>query len=128
MKKILLILALVVGVLHIPYMMWAWPTVTEVKVVDAINKIQKGGTGDQFRIETIREDNGQSYVYRNDDVAYVWPFFFPLKWDSQDHNTDAKKFKGKDTVVCVRSYGWRFAFMSWFPNETSLWEKEGDSC
>ncbi|MBI4118204.1 MAG: DUF1523 family protein [Parcubacteria group bacterium] len=126
-KFIGLVLALTV-VVGGPYMMWAWPTVDEAKIVDASNKIITGTTNDQFRIETVRADTGKVYVYRNDDAPYVFPFFFYLKWDSQDLNTRAKSYAGKDVIVCVRSYGWRVPFMSWFPNATSLWAKEGDSC
>ncbi|MBI4121222.1 MAG: DUF1523 family protein [Parcubacteria group bacterium] len=122
---LLVALALVVGA---PYMMWAWPTVDEVKIIDASNKIATGTTNDQFRIETVRADTKKVYVYRNDDAVYVFPFFFYLKWDSQDLNAKAKQYARTETAICIKSYGWRVPFMSWFPNATSLWEKKGDSC
>lgn len=73
-------------------------------------------------IEAVFPD-GSVIVYRNEDTGWVWPPYF--KYDSSNLQAEAGNLKSPDTApkwVSVTHYGWRFPFLSIYPNAVSLKE------
>ena len=60
-------------------------------------------------------------VYRNEDTGWVWPPYF--KYDSSNLQAEASNLKSTETApkwVSVTHYGWRFPFLSIYPNAVSV--------
>ncbi len=77
-------------------------------------------TRDVRFIEAIWPEGGER-VYRNEDTNWSWPPYF--KFDSSNLNARAKSLVSDGESpqwVIVRHYGWRFEFMSMFPNALSM--------
>ena len=65
-------------------------------------------------------------VYRNEDTGWVWPPYF--KYDSSNLQAQAgnlKSLASAPTWVSVTHYGWRFAFLSIYPNAIGVKEVAG---
>jgi Protein of unknown function (DUF1523) len=82
------------------------------------------GEGTQTRdirfIEAVFPDEAV-IVYRNEDTGWVWPPYF--KYDSSNLQAEATNFKSTEAAprwVAVTHYGWRFPFLSIYPNAVSM--------
>ena len=76
-------------------------------------------------IEAAYED-GSVVVYRNEDTGWVWPPYF--KYDSSNLQAEAGNLKSTVEApkwVSVTHYGWRFPFLSIYPNAVSVREVAG---
>ena len=76
-------------------------------------------------IETVTAD-GSVIVYRNEDTGWVWPPYF--KYDSSNLQAEAGNLKSTAEApkwVSVTHYGWRFPFLSIYPNAVSVGEVAG---
>lgn len=76
-------------------------------------------------IEAVFPDNSV-IVYRNEDTGWVWPPYF--KYDSSNLQAVAGNLKSTEAVpkwVSVTHYGWRFPFLSIYPNAVSIKEVAG---
>jgi hypothetical protein len=70
--------------------------------------------------------NGSVIVYRNEDTGWVWPPYF--KYDSSNLQAEAgnlKSLAATPTWVSVTYYGWRFPFLSIYPNAVAVKEVAG---
>ncbi|MGL5011702.1 MAG: DUF1523 family protein [Paracoccaceae bacterium] len=70
--------------------------------------------------------DGDVIVYRNEDTGWVWPPYF--KYDSANLQAEANNFKSTQEApkwVSVTHYGWRFPFMSIYPNAVGMRLVEG---
>lgn len=82
-----------------------------------------GVTGDgreiQYRIETVYVDSSRALIFRNEDAGFLPPYF---KFDSADLQADASRIARNcsDVPVKVRGYSMRIAWLSMFPNATSI--------
>ncbi len=73
-------------------------------------------------IEAAFED-GSVIVYRNEDTGWVWPPYF--KYDSSNLQAEAGNLKSTAEApkwVLVTHYGWRFPFLSIYPNAVGVKE------
>ncbi len=71
-------------------------------------------------------DDGTVIVYRNEDTGWVWPPYF--KYDSSNLQAEAGNLKSTQVTpkwVSVTHYGWRFPFLSIYPNAVSVKEVAG---
>lgn len=71
-------------------------------------------------IEAVFPD-GSVIVYRNEDTGWVWPPYF--KYDSSNLQAQAGNLKSTEVApkwVSVTHYGWRFPFLSIYPNAISM--------
>jgi Protein of unknown function (DUF1523) len=71
-------------------------------------------------IDAVFED-GTVIVYRNEDTGWVWPPYF--KYDSSNLQAEAQNAKSSAAApewVSVTHYGWRFPFMSIYPNAVNI--------
>ncbi len=76
-------------------------------------------------IDAAFEDNSV-IVYRNEDTGWVWPPYF--KYDSSNLQAEAGNLKSTQAApkwVSVTHYGWRFPFLSIYPNAVSVREVAG---
>jgi hypothetical protein len=76
-------------------------------------------------IDAVFED-GSVIVYRNEDTGWVWPPYF--KYDSSNLQAEATNLKsdaGAPQWVSITHYGWRFPFMSIYPNAVSMTPVDG---
>ncbi len=76
-------------------------------------------------IDAAFEDNSV-IVYRNEDTGWVWPPYF--KYDSSNLQAEAGNLKSVQSApkwVSVTHYGWRFPFLSIYPNAVSVKEVAG---
>lgn len=65
--------------------------------------------------------DGSVVVYRNEDTGWVWPPYF--KYDSSNLQAEAQNFKSTKEApewVVVTRYGWRFPFLSIYPNAIQM--------
>ncbi len=70
--------------------------------------------------------DGSVIVYRNEDTGWVWPPYF--KYDSSNLQAEAGNLKSATETpkwVSVTHYGWRFPFLSIYPNAVSVHPVEG---
>jgi hypothetical protein len=70
--------------------------------------------------------DGSVIVYRNEDTGWVWPPYF--KYDSSNLQAEAGNLKSTQSApkwVSVTHYGWRFPFLSIYPNAVSVKEVAG---
>lgn len=66
-------------------------------------------------------ENGSVIVYRNEDTGWVWPPYF--KYDSSNLQAEAGNLKSTVEApkwAVVTHYGWRFPFLSIYPNAVSV--------
>lgn len=78
------------------------------------------GSRDVRFIQTVRP-NGRPMVYRNEDTGWGWPPYF--KFDSanlQTRASDMVSTAADPQWVAMRHYGWRFEWLSVYPNALSL--------
>jgi hypothetical protein len=71
-------------------------------------------------IDAVFED-GTVIVYRNEDTGWVWPPYF--KYDSSNLQAEATNLRSTAEAakwVSVTHYGWRFPFLSIYPNAVSM--------
>ena len=83
---------------------------------------ESGTTRDIRFIEAAYPD-GSVIVYRNEDTGWGWPPYF--KYDSANLHAEAgnlKSLASAPTWVSVTHYGWRFAFLSIYPNAIGVKE------
>lgn len=76
-------------------------------------------------IESAYQD-GSVMVYRNEDTGWIWPPYF--KYDSSNLQAEAGNLKSTAEApkwVVVTHYGWRFPFLSIYPNAVSVHEASG---
>jgi hypothetical protein len=81
---------------------------------------ESASTRDIRFIEAVFPDE-TVIVYRNEDTGWIWPPYF--KYDSSNLQAEATNFKStKDTPqwVSVTHYGWRFPFISIYPNAVAV--------
>jgi Protein of unknown function (DUF1523) len=130
--RIFLVLA-VGGFLH-----YTLPQHDIVRVTNAYNRLKTVGanwlfysspdtgtdedvaTRDIRFIDAVFED-GTVIVYRNEDTGWVWPPYF--KYDSSNLQAEAQNAKSSAAApewVSVTHYGWRFPFMSIYPNAVNI--------
>jgi hypothetical protein len=82
-----------------------------------------GVTGDgreiQYRIETVYADSSTPLIFRNEDAGFLPPYF---KFDSADLQANASRIARNcpDVPVKVHGYSMRIAWLSMFPNATSI--------
>ncbi len=82
-----------------------------------------GVTGDghriQYRIETVYAGTSKPLIFRNEDAGFLPPYF---KFDSADLQSNASRVSRNcpDLPVKVHGYGFRLAWLSMFPNATSI--------
>jgi Protein of unknown function (DUF1523) len=72
-------------------------------------------------IEAIFPDEETVIVYRNEDTGWIWPPYF--KYDSsnlQAEASNAKSSKEAPKWFSVTHYGWRFPFISIYPNAVAI--------
>ncbi len=70
--------------------------------------------------------DGSVIVYRNEDTGWVWPPYF--KYDSSNLQAEAGNLKSSEAApkwVSVTHYGWRFPFLSIYPNAVAVREVAG---
>jgi hypothetical protein len=70
--------------------------------------------------------DGSVIVYRNEDTGWVWPPYF--KYDSSNLQAEAGNLKSTAEApkwVSVTHYGWRFPFLSIYPNAVSVHQVSG---
>ncbi|MBH1974032.1 MAG: DUF1523 family protein [Rhodobacteraceae bacterium] len=70
--------------------------------------------------------DGSVIVYRNEDTGWVWPPYF--KYDSSNLQAEAGNLKSLASApiwVSMTHYGWRFPFLSIYPNAVSVKEVAG---
>ena len=80
---------------------------------------------DVFFIQT-RLANDRVMVYRNEDTGWIWPPYF--KFDTSNLQAEANDLRSTSAnpqYVAIRHYGWRFEFLSIFPNAVSIWPVDG---
>jgi hypothetical protein len=80
---------------------------------------------DVFFIQT-RLVNDKVMVYRNEDTGWIWPPYF--KFDTANLQAEAADLRsGADApqFVAIRHYGWRFEFLSIYPNALSVRAVDG---
>ncbi len=73
-------------------------------------------------IEAVFPD-GSVIVYRNEDTGWVWPPYF--KYDSSNLQAEAGNLKSTEAApkwVSITHYGWRFPFLSIYPNAVTMKE------
>ena len=73
-------------------------------------------------IETVRP-SGKVVVYRNEDTGWVWPPYF--KYDSSNLQAEASNLQSTAEApkwVMVTHYGWRFPWISAYPNAIGVKE------
>lgn len=105
-------------------------TGTEVKRADANGLVSNknpadGPTHDIYFIYT-KKDNGDVFVYRNEDTRWSWPFYF--KFDSADEQGRAHSIETEEgTKALISSYGWRFNVIDMFPNVLSVHKATADT-
>ena len=71
-------------------------------------------------IEAIFPDKSVM-VYRNEDTGWIWPPYF--KYDSSNLQAEASNAKSSEAApqwVSVTHYGWRFPFISIYPNAVAI--------
>lgn len=76
-------------------------------------------------IEAAYSD-GSVIVYRNEDTGWVWPPYF--KYDSSNLQAEAGNLKSTTEApkwVSVTHYGWRFPFLSIYPNAVGIRQVAG---
>jgi hypothetical protein len=81
---------------------------------------ESGTTRDIRFIEAVFPDE-TVIVYRNEDTGWIWPPYF--KYDSsnlQAEATNVKSTKEAPQWVSVTHYGWRFPFISIYPNAVNV--------
>lgn len=108
-------------------------TGTEVKRADANGLVTPknpadGPTHDIYFLYT-KKDNGDVFVYRNEDTRWGFPFYF--KFNSADEQARAHSLETEaNSKALISSYGWRFNIVDLFPNvlrvqpataDTSTW-------
>jgi Protein of unknown function (DUF1523) len=127
------VLLLVAGFLH-----YTLPQHDIVRVTNAYNRLTTvgenaifysapdTGTGESTTTRDIRFidavfEDGSVIVYRNEDTGWVWPPYF--KYDSSNLQAEATNLKSTAADaqwVSVTHYGWRFPFLSIYPNAVSM--------
>jgi Protein of unknown function (DUF1523) len=132
------LLLIVAGFLH-----YTLPQHDIVRVTNAYNRLTTvgenaifyaspdTGTGESTETRDIRFidavfADGSVIVYRNEDTGWVWPPYF--KYDSSNLQAEATNLKSTAAApqwVSVTHYGWRFPFLSIYPNAVSMRAVEG---
>lgn len=65
-------------------------------------------------------------VYRNEDTGWLWPPYFKFDTSNlQAEAVDLRSTSADPQYVAIRHYGWRFEFLSIFPNALAIWPVEG---
>lgn len=70
--------------------------------------------------------DGSVIVYRNEDTGWVWPPYF--KYDSSNLQAEATNLKSTAADpqwVSITHYGWRFPFLSIYPNAVTMKAVDG---
>ena len=78
------------------------------------------GQRDVRFIETVRPNN-KVFVYRNEDTGWIWPPYF--KYDSANLQAEAANLRSgaaNPQWVSITAYGWRIAWLSFYPNAISI--------
>jgi Protein of unknown function (DUF1523) len=132
------VLLFVAGFLH-----YTLPQHDIVRVTNAYNRLTTvgenaifysapdTGTGESTLTRDIRFidavfADGSVIVYRNEDTGWVWPPYF--KYDSSNLQAEATNLKSTAADaqwVSVTHYGWRFPFLSIYPNAVNMKAVEG---
>jgi hypothetical protein len=132
------VLLFVAGFLH-----YTLPQHDIVRVTNAYNRLTTvgenaifyaspdTGTGESTETRDIRFidavfEDGSVIVYRNEDTGWVWPPYF--KYDSSNLQAEATNLKSTAAApqwVSVTHYGWRFPFLSIYPNAVNMHAVEG---
>lgn len=80
---------------------------------------------DVFFIQT-RLVNDRVMVYRNEDTGWIWPPYF--KFDTANLQAEAADLRSTaqdPQYAAIRHYGWRFEFLSIYPNALSIRPVDG---
>lgn len=99
-------------------------TGVEVKRMDADGVISAenpadGPTRDVYFINTVSPTDQEVTVYRNEDTAWGFPWYF--KFDSADLQAKAQDYsRDPNQLAVIRYYGWRFQIFSMFANITDI--------
>ena len=114
-KKALTFLAVIAAIAVVFLWLRFGPDSWEVQIT--------GVTGDgrqvQYRIETVRAGTSKPLIFRNEDAGFLPPYF---KFDSADLQSNASRISRNcpDVAVTVHGYSFRLAWLSMFPNATSI--------
>jgi hypothetical protein len=135
----ILVLLLVGGFLH-----YTLPQHDIVRITNTYNRLTTVGSENSWAYaspdagtaesQTSRDirfidaafSDGSVMVYRNEDTGWVWPPYF--KYDSSNLQAEAGNLKSTEAApkwVSVTHYGWRFPFLSIYPNAVSVREVAG---
>jgi hypothetical protein len=72
-----------------------------------------------YFINTEDPDTKKVVVYRNEDTAWSFPWYF--KFDSADIQAKAQGYsRDAQQLALIRYYGWRITILSMFPNVTEI--------
>jgi Protein of unknown function (DUF1523) len=132
------LLLIVAGFLH-----YTLPQHDIVRITNAYNRLTTvgenaifyaspdTGTGESTATRDIRFidavfADGSVIVYRNEDTGWVWPPYF--KYDSSNLQAEATNLKSTAADaqwVSVTHYGWRFPFLSIYPNAVKMQAVDG---
>jgi Protein of unknown function (DUF1523) len=132
------LLLIVAGFLH-----YTLPQHDIVRITNAYNRLTTvgenaifyaspdTGTGESTSTRDIRFidavfADGSVIVYRNEDTGWVWPPYF--KYDSSNLQAEATNLKSTAADaqwVSVTHYGWRFPFLSIYPNAVKMQAVDG---
>jgi hypothetical protein len=127
------LLLIVAGFLH-----YTLPQHDIVRITNAYNRLTTvgenaifyaspdTGTGESTATRDIRFidavfADGSVIVYRNEDTGWVWPPYF--KYDSSNLQAEAGNMKSTAEApkwVSMTHYGWRFPFLSIYPNAVKM--------
>ncbi len=127
------LLLIVAGFLH-----YTLPQHDVVRITNAYNRLTTvgenaifyaspdTGTGESTATRDIRFidaafADGSVIVYRNEDTGWVWPPYF--KYDSSNLQAEAGNLKSTAEApkwVSITHYGWRFPFLSIYPNAVKM--------
>lgn len=125
---LVVLVALGIGALSLYYVLPRHDVVmitgVEVKRMDADGVVNAenpadGPTRDVYFINTEHPDTKKVVVYRNEDTAWSFPWYF--KFDSADIQAKAQGYsRDANQLALIRYYGWRITILSMFPNVTEI--------
>lgn len=113
---------------YLPATMLVQVTGHEVKRMDTGKDKASGQpiTRDVRFLYAKGKENGEDYVFRNEDTRGGWPPYF--KFDSGDLAAKANNIKETqpDATVRLTYYGWRITYLDLYPNVVGMEVVEAD--
>ena len=139
MRKVKWAIWIVVALFVAAFLHYELPQHDIVRITNTYNRLTTVGTENAWAYaspdtgtaeSTVTRDirfieaafaDGSVIVYRNEDTGWVWPPYF--KYDSSNLQAEAGNLKSTVEApkwVSVTHYGWRFPFLSIYPNAVSV--------